>query len=94
MSILNNTHNLLSLLKLLNEKISAKEALSINTKLSDIKAIVEKKRTIYRSYTQKFVKKCDERFENIGTKIQNIQNEVLSQKKSTEQKLQSLEELN
>ncbi|MFV0256100.1 hypothetical protein AYO25_02770 [Candidatus Liberibacter solanacearum] len=93
LSILNNTHNLLSLLKLLNEKISAKEALSINTKLSDIKAIVEKNEQFTESYTQKFVKKCDERLENIGTKIQNIQNEVLSQKKSTEQKLQSLEVL-
>ncbi|PWL04656.1 peptidoglycan-binding protein, partial [Candidatus Liberibacter asiaticus] len=52
-SSVNSTHNLLSLLKLLNEKRSTKGVLSFDTKLSEIKTAGEKNRKYAQSYTQK-----------------------------------------
>ncbi|AKK20192.1 hypothetical protein [Candidatus Liberibacter africanus] len=91
LSIVNNTHNLLSLLKLLNEKISTKEVLSLDTKLSEIKNSVENNGKYTEYYTKKFVRKFEDRLDNIGSKVQNIHKDVLDQKKPTKQKLESVE---
>ncbi|MEG8099444.1 peptidoglycan-binding protein [Candidatus Liberibacter brunswickensis] len=90
LSIVRNTHSLLSLLKLLNEKISSKDVLSLDSKLSDIKNSFEKNGKYTESYTKKFVSKFEERLDNIDTKVQNIHKDVLDQKKPIKQRLESV----
>ncbi|ACT56936.1 hypothetical protein [Candidatus Liberibacter asiaticus] len=92
-SIVNSTHNLLSLLKLLNEKISTKGVLSFDTKLSEIKTAVEKNRKYAQSYTQKFVEKFEKHLESIGAQVQDIHSDVREQQKPAKPRLDLIEKI-
>ncbi|PTL86959.1 MAG: hypothetical protein C4617_00640 [Candidatus Liberibacter europaeus] len=94
LSILNNTHSLLSLLQSLSDRISPKKIYSVDVKLSEIKRDVSNNERVIESFAHNFNKKLEDGLETIDKQIKNIHKEVVSKKKTTENNLESLELLN
>ncbi|MBL0848787.1 MAG: hypothetical protein EU981_01600 [Candidatus Liberibacter ctenarytainae] len=90
-SILNNTNNLLSIIKPMDTRISQKQISTIDETLSNIKESIKNNgRSIEEGNTNLF-QRIEEKIDITTEQIHNIHDDVIHQKRTTDQSLKSLE---